>query len=103
MLTGSNIDGIVIKNRKSIEHLNVDKIKKSANTNSDDSDDDSNHNIFGSNDNVQISNEIKEKLGLRGDDKEKSGKGGKPRAGGGKSILKKNSVLVTGVSCEKKS
>ena len=49
MLTGGNIDGIVIKNRKSIENVDIDKIKKSSNTNSDGSDDDSSHNIFGSN------------------------------------------------------
>jgi len=102
MLTGSNIDGIVIKNRKSIENVDIDKINNPVNTNSDDSDDDDSHNIFGSNENVLISNEIKEKLGIRGGD-DKGKKEAKPRAGGGKSILKKNSVLVPGFGSEKKT
>ena len=42
---------------------------------------------------------MKEKLGLRDEKKDTKGPG-KPRAGGGKSILKKNSVLL-GESKEK--
>ena len=46
-----------------------------------------------------ISNEVKEQLGLKDEKKEAKGPS-KARAGGGKSILKKNSVLL-GESKEK--
>jgi hypothetical protein len=45
---------------------------------------------------VEISKEMKEKLGITMDD-QKEKKAPKPRATGGKSILKKNSVLVSNV------
>lgn len=96
MMSRSSIDGVVIKNRKSIDNIKEienDKIEKG--NNGDESDEGSSYNIFGSNENVVISKEIKEKLGLtRGDNKESKGPG-KPRAGGSKSILKKGSVLIT--------
>ena len=61
--------------------------------NEQDSDEGSSYNIFGSNDNVMISKEMKEKLGISFDEtKEK--KAPKQRATRGKSILKKNSVLI---------
>lgn len=45
---------------------------------------------------MEISKEIKEKLGL-GKESGKESKGpAKPRAGGGKSILKKGSLLLSG-------
>ena len=92
MLSRNSIDGVVIKNRKSIDmgkELDKDKVKSN-----EDSDEDSEHNIFGSKDNVAISSELKEKLGLR-EEKQEAKPANKGRAGGGKSILKKNSVLLT--------
>ena len=96
-MSRKSIDGSVIKNRNSIDMVkqgNKEKMK------SEDSDEESSsHNIFGSKDNVTISSDLKEKLGLRDEKKEKPSNKG--RAGGGKSILKKNSVLLTDKS-EKK-
>lgn len=92
MLSRNSIDGVVIKNRKSIDmgkEFDKDKVKSN-----EDSDEDSEHNIFGSKDNVAISSELKEKLGLK-EDKKETKAANKGRAGGGKSILKKNSVLLT--------
>ena len=53
MLSRNSIDGVVIKNRKSIDmgkELDKEKVKSN-----EDSDEDSEHNIFGSKDNVAIS------------------------------------------------
>ena len=86
MLSRNSIDGAVIKNRKSIQ---IDFKTK----NSEESDEGSEHNIFGSNENVMISKEMKEKLGLNKEKTEEKGVA-KPRANGGKSILKKGSVFL---------
>jgi hypothetical protein len=91
-MSRNSIDGVVIKNRKSIE---VDTIKETLDNEAkeEDSDGGSSYNIYGSGQQLVISNEISEQLGL-GKAKakaanENTGKG-KQR---GKSILKKNSVL----------
>ena len=83
-----SIDGAVIRNRASMQISN-----KENKENKDDSDSDSEHNIFGGA-TPTISNEVSQQLGLGTASKE-GGSGGakKGRANGGKSILKKNSVM----------
>ena len=90
----NSIDGVVIKNRKSIDGVkglqnNIDKCKGGDS----DEEEGSSYNIYGSQENLVISNEVKEKLGLKDEVKGAKSKGPQ-RAGGGKSILKKNSVLI---------
>ncbi|CAM6000183.1 unnamed protein product [Sphagnum balticum] len=87
MISSFNVDGTVIHNRKSVE---VDSIKENINDKADDSDGGSSYNIFGNNQLV-ISKEISTQLGL---DKQQI-KSKKGRANGGKSILKKGSLLST--------
>lgn len=59
MMTRNSIDGVVLKKKKK----SIDKIKEDKSF--DDSDEGSCHNIFGSRDNVEISHEMKQKLGLK--------------------------------------
>lgn len=91
MMARNSIDGAVIKNRKSIDVIKeVEKEGKQD----DESDEGSSYNIFGSTENVVISKEMKEKLGL-GKESSAPKAAPKQRANGGKSILKKNSVLMS--------
>lgn len=87
-MSRNSIDGVVIRNRKSIE---IDRIKEGEEKDAKDEDSDggSSYNIYGSGQQLVISKEVSEQLGLGRSEENKEKEKGKR----GKSILKKNSIL----------
>lgn len=97
-MSRNSIDGVVIRNRKSIE---VDRVKEEdKDAKDEDSDGGSSYNIYGSGQQLVISKEVSDQLGL-GRPKEEEPKDNKDKGKRGKSILKKFSILSKDSAMEK--